>query len=270
MTKTCIEEILRMTDENEKEFEASVETIPDSLADLRATLMKLYDKIEKQVNEKVKFYEQDFISKTNTTREIWMSRLNANDDLSEMLETVLDVGSNSQVYISVKNISEKLTALKKDIDHMDEESYLEKQSLQLEIKRSFENFLRSENIQSRVDVKTVKSGDREIPRVATYLIADDDLNDSNMASDFFQPGEPGELDWNRSRQESRNWSTLSCTDADTESCDSFCSDASGLDKPARENPVEKRSKYQKKKEKKLKRKLKAKKSRKYDEVSDGQ
>lgn len=184
-TKTCIEEILKQNDSANKALETSVDSIPETLQDIQTSLAKLYEALKKHIRTKVEECRAEVCGITNARKGVWGSRLQDIEDLSKMFNTVLNIGSEPQVYIAVETITAQLEKMKEQIELIDKNSDIKEQVVSLEIKNELKNFLKVEDILSCVELKISNRAWCQYPKVARFLKEDVSANEANITSDFF-------------------------------------------------------------------------------------
>ena len=159
----CLQEIASANDTRLKEFKASCDYIPQTLEQIKADLMKLYDRIEVYVVDKIKELDESFI--TEISKENWNNKLAANADLMTMLNTILEVGTNSQAYVTIHKIKEKVEEQEKGLS--DQGCFAMGQRLQLNVIEKLERILNSESVQSLVDIERVQT-QHQLPKTSVF------------------------------------------------------------------------------------------------------
>ena len=127
-TKACIEEILKRNDNAFKVLESSVDTVPKTLQNIQTSFAKLYEALEKDIMKKVAERRVEVCETTIARKEVWDRHLLDAKGLSKMFDTVLNFGSDSQVYIAVETITAKLEKLKQQIDLIDKSGDIKEQA----------------------------------------------------------------------------------------------------------------------------------------------
>ena len=183
-TKACIEEILRRNDNAYKVLESSVDEVPKILQGIQTSLAKLYEALEKDIMKKVAEYRVEVCETTIARKEVWDSNLLDTEGLSKMLDTVLNIGSESQTYIAYETIMAKLEKMKEQIELIDKSGEIKEQVLHLELKNELKNFLKPKHILSCVDLKLNEGVWCNYPKVSRFLTEDISANEANMTSDF--------------------------------------------------------------------------------------
>ena len=185
-TKACIEEILKRNDGALKALESSVDNISETLKDIQASLARLYEALEQHIMKKVEECRTEVSGKTSARKDVWDGRLIDTKNLLKMFDTVLDVGSESQVYIAFETITAKLEEMKEQIEVIDGSGGIKEQVLDLEIKQELQTFLKADKVLSYVELKLSHGVWSQVPRIADCLTEDDSLNEANITSDFFR------------------------------------------------------------------------------------
>lgn len=251
-TKGCIKNILQQNDNVAEEFESSASKVSDTLKEIEASLIRLYKSIEEYIQTKIDKCKNEFKQDTCARREAWKSRLQNTEDMLKLLETALEIGTDSQLYVTIKTISARLEEIKQCTESVDESNILKQKSLNLEMKRGFQTLIKTENVRTCVRLNLIE-GDGQVPGIANYLIDDDYVCEANMSSDFLQ-GEQ-DSDRNQSRPEAiggRFGKLLTLTEEVTEAAEiTLGSTESDSDDVFSKKQ---KSKYRLKKERKLKKK----------------
>ena len=162
---SCIEEVISASDSCHKEFDHSVTEIPRALEQIKASLMEVYDRTESYVLDKVKDFELTESETTKNCREKWASKLSTNGDLLKMLDAILEVGTDSQAYVTMHRIMEILGEYEQAL--ADQGSHISGQNLQLNITQKLHNILTPETLQSLVNIEAVQT-QYQLPKTSAY------------------------------------------------------------------------------------------------------
>ena len=198
--RASLEEIASANDTRIREFKASCDEIPQTLEQIKADLMKLYDRIEVYVVDKIKELDESFI--TEISKENWNNKLAANADLMTMLNTILEVGTNSQAYVTIHKIKEKVEEQEKDLS--DQGCFAMGQRLQLNVIEKLERILNSESVQSLVDIERVQT-QHQLPKTSVFSKRSIP-EETNSTSDSLQEKSP-----EKNRYMNINESSADCT-----------------------------------------------------------
>ena len=187
---TCIEEIISVNDICRKDFEISNEEIPKTLVQLKSNLMKLYERIEMAVLKETQSLHLGETIATGNREENWKLKLNANANLLKMLDAIQEVGTDSQVYVTVHKIKEILAETEKSLEGQG--SQIVGQKLNLKIKDKLDNILKTEITETLVAIESVQN-QYQLPKTSEYVKKDaseevksssDALHDSLVESSF--------------------------------------------------------------------------------------
>ena len=181
-TKDCIEEILERNNNVYQALETSADAVPETLQDIQNSLAKLYEAIQKHIMEKVKGGREDVRGITDARQEVWGSRLKDTNDLAKMFDTVLNIGSESQVFIAVETIKSKLEQIKEHIEAVDKSRDIKEQVFNLQVKNELKNFLRAD-VDSCVELDLSERAWCHYPQVSR-LLKDVSDKEENKTSDF--------------------------------------------------------------------------------------
>ena len=180
--KSCLLEILQINDDMYKEFEASLDEIPIQLCEIKAKLMELYDKIESHVTSQIRNIKSEISASVEQSREEWDSRIRQSAELLAMLDTVCEIGSDSQQYIAAYFANNKLSKLEKILS--DQYGQLKGKQLQLNVREKLSKLLKEET-HALVNVQSIQI-QRELPKTNSYLKQNTNTHgDPSTTSDSF-------------------------------------------------------------------------------------
>ena len=177
-----MDEIISVNDVCRNDYEMSNKEIPESLEQLKANLMKLYDRIETAVLRETQNFHLDETIATGSRDEKWKLKLNANADLLKMLNAIQEVGTESQVYVTIHKINETLTEMEKSL--VDQGSQIVGQKLNLKLKCKLDNILNTELTESLFAIEFVQS-QYQLHKTAAYM-KQGDCEDVKLSSDALQ------------------------------------------------------------------------------------
>ena len=182
---SCIEEIISGNDECQKDFESSNEEIPKQLEEIKSSLMRLYERIELSVKREVQRLQLEEEIAMGNRQEKWKLKLNAISELLKTLDATLELGSDSQVYVTVH----KLKAIVKENEKALEEqgSAIQGKRMLIKVQEKLKRIVKASNIESLVCTETVQS-QYQLPKTSAFSKSDAE-EEAKITSDVIQETE---------------------------------------------------------------------------------
>ena len=180
---TCMQEILDVNDACRNDFEKSKEKIPRKLEEIKMKILKIFERMESAVLEKVKILHIDEDIAMGDREEKWKLKLNANEELMEMLDAITEVGTESQVFVALHKLKEALVETENALS--DQESQIKGQRLNLKLKDKLKSFLQTDVIDNLVIVEPVES-QYQLPKTVAFSKRGSEVEDIVSASDCIQ------------------------------------------------------------------------------------
>ena len=178
----CMEEIISVNGVCQNDFEMSNADIPRSLEQLKGNLMKLYDEIETAVlREMQKLHLEETIA-TGNREEKWKLKLNANADLLKMLNAIQEVGTDSQVYVTIHKVKETLAEMEQSLQ--DQGCQIVGQKLNLKIKQKLDDILKTEITEDLVVIESIQN-QYQLSKTSSHM-NHEDCEEITSSSDAIQ------------------------------------------------------------------------------------
>ena len=149
----CMQEIIDINDDCRRDFKNSKEEIPKKLEKIKITLMKLFETIESTVMEKVKSLHIDEDIATGNREENWKLKLNRTTSLLQMLDTIIEIGNESQVFVALHKMTEILSETETALEAQG--NHILGRRLNLKITDKFKNVMHTDLLDNLVYVETV-------------------------------------------------------------------------------------------------------------------
>ena len=183
----CMQEIIDVNDACRMDFESSKEEIPQKLEQIKITFMKLFERMESAVMETVKNLHFDEDIAMGNREESWKLKLNANTDLLKMLDAIIEIGTESQVFVAFHKMKDILLETEKALE--DQGSHIVGQRLNLKIKGKLESLMQTDVMDNLVAVESIQN-QYQLPKTVAYSKHGHSLDkDIKFASDFIQDSE---------------------------------------------------------------------------------
>ena len=176
----CMQEIIDVNDICRVDFERSKDTIPRKLEETKMKIMKLFERIESAVLETVKNLQTEEDFAIGNREENWKLKLNANAALVKMLGSIVEIGTESQVFVALHKLKGVLLETEKVLS--DEGSHIVGQRLNLKLKDKLEKFMQTDVIDNLVAVESIQS-QYELSNTVAFSKRGYDIEDVTSASD---------------------------------------------------------------------------------------
>ena len=179
---SCMEEIINVNNVCRMDFEKSKKNIPNQLEQMKLTVVKLFERIESDVMDKINsmYVDEDIV--TCNREERWIMKLNANADLVKMLDTIIEIGTDHQVFVALHKM--KSTLLDTKMACADQGPHIVGKRLTLKIKDILEHVLQTEIIDDLVAVETVMN-QFDLPKTHAYN-SSVDVEEATTSSDTLE------------------------------------------------------------------------------------
>ena len=188
----CMQEIINVNAACRAEFEDSKEEIPRKLEEIKMKMLKIFERMESAVRERVKTLHIDEDIAMGNREENWKLRLDANIELLEMLDAVTEVGTESQVFVALHRMKDALLETENALS--EQGNQIKGQRLNLESKDKLESFMQTDVIDNLVTVQCIQN-QYQLPKTTVYskrggdteyiIVASDSLHDSRAECKLF-------------------------------------------------------------------------------------
>ena len=205
---TCMQEIIDVNDACRVDFESSKDAIPRKLKEIKDKMLKLFERMETAVLATVKSLHTDEDIALGNLEENWKLKLNANAELLKMLDSIIEIGTESQVFIALHNMKGALLETEKALS--DQGSHIVGQRLELKLEDKLEKFMHTDAIDDLVAVECVQN-QYQLPNVIANSKKGSDVEDLTAASDFIQDCTSESSDKRKSNTHMYKYQTVYCS-----------------------------------------------------------
>ena len=179
----CMQEIIDVNAACRADFEDSKKEIPRKLEEIKTKILKIFERMESAVLEKVKNLHIDEDITMGDREEKWKLKMNANEELLEMFDAITEVGTESQVFVTLHKMKEALVETENALSA--QENQIKGQRLNLKLKDKLKSFLQTDVIDNLVVVEPVQS-QYQLPKTVAFSNRGFETEDIVSASDCIQ------------------------------------------------------------------------------------
>ena len=176
----CMQEIIDVNAACRADFEDSKEEIPRRLEEIKKKILRIFERMKSAVLERVKNLHIDEDIAMGDREEKWKLKMDANEELIEVLDAITEVGTESQVFVALHKMKEALVETENALS--EQGSQIVGQRLNLKIQDKLESFLQTDVIDNLIAIEPIQN-QYDLPNTAAYSKNSFDTEETASASD---------------------------------------------------------------------------------------